>query len=628
MRAVVYHDPFHLDTPVRPSTLLRLILLATLVPLLTSCTPFWARTGDWSGYWLPLTVGLRFDPSVTGATVSYGDACQQIQTLAIGDRLTATFTREMGMAFQRVRPLSSEPPTEPLDGIVEVAIGINELELFIPRHENKTYNGKFGLGATATFFDPGGAVVYSKSLRVLVDGEVSTTKATCGVEGLEKLITNTVLQLAQGFKQHFGTSTDMQDLAGRKKGAAPPAASSARARAEEPGTAALTFRVKLSGERQNSEGFQTGERVTMEVEVTNTGSDSARDVAVILGGTSPLVQRLGDRIAVGELGPGETRRVTMGARLDPVAAPQEGELVVALEASPSGAQLPAAKTFRVPLRPGKPQGLGPPPVNVDAVPKGVRGYQRTAAVGIAIGIGAYRDPSVPAVKFAARDAEIMSKYFHAMVGVPAERIKVLKDEYALKADVAEAFEDWLPRIVRKGSVVFVYFAGRGEVEPSTGAVWLLPYEAGRGKPSQAISLRRLHTALARLPIKEAVVWLDLSLLSDGASAPASANAPIWNTGVVSANSMTLVQMVGISGHQDAHQYEQARHGLFTYYLLNGLRGAADADRNGMVVQGELCDYVRTQVMQAAKAGFHNDQQPTCVPERAPAAYAVPVARVK
>jgi hypothetical protein len=570
---------------------------------------------------------LRFDPSVTGASVSYGDACQQLQTMPIGDRLATTFTRELGMAFQRVRPLSSETPTEPLDGIVEVSLGINELELFIPRHEDKTYNGKFGLGATATFFDPGGAVIYSKSLRVAVDEEVSTTKATCGVEGLDKLITKTALLLAQGFKQHFGTSTDMQLLAGRKKGAAPLAATSARIPADEPGTVALTFRVMLHGEHRN-EGFDAGERVTLDIEVTNTGSDPANDVAVILSGTSPLVQGFGDRIAIGEVGPGETRRVTGGARLDTVAAPQQGELMVALEASPSGARLPPAKTFLVPLRPARPQGLGPPPVNVDAVPKGVHGYQRNAAVGIAIGIGAYRDPSVPGVKFAARDAEIVSRYFRTVMGIPVARIKVLKDEYALKADVADVFEDWLPRIVRKGGVAFVYFAGRAQVEPSTGAVWLLPYEAGPGKPSQAISLRRLHTALARLPVKEVVVWLDLSLLPDEVKASASAKPPIWNTGVVPANSMTLVQMVGISGHQDAHQYEQARHGLFTYYLLNGLRGAADGDRNGLVVHGELCDYVRTQVMQAAKAGFQNEQQPTCVPERGPAAYAVPVARVK
>ncbi|HEX8882748.1 MAG TPA: hypothetical protein VF749_22055, partial [Candidatus Acidoferrum sp.] len=37
-------------------------------------------------------------------------------------------------------------------------------------------------------------------------------------------------------------------------------------------------------------------------------------------------------------------------------------------------------------------------------------------------------------------------------------------------------------------------------------------------------------------------------------------------------------------------------GVFTYYLLKGLHGAADANHDGTVTTGELFNYVRRQVM--------------------------------
>ena len=92
----------------------------------------------------------------------------------------------------------------------------------------------------------------------------------------------------------------------------------------------------------------------------------------------------------------------------------------------------------------------------------------------------------------------------------------------------------------------------------------------------------------------------------------------------------LVQMLGIHGIQEAHQYEQGRHGLFTYYLLKGLGGTADKDRDGFVAVGELFDYLRTQVSKTAKAKYGNEQEPSCVPLLGPRApvRGMPLARVR
>jgi hypothetical protein len=72
-------------------------------------------------------------------------------------------------------------------------------------------------------------------------------------------------------------------------------------------------------------------------------------------------------------------------------------------------------------------------------------------------------------------------------------------------------------------------------------------------------------------------------------------------------------MVGNRVLQEAHAYEQRRHGLFTYHLLRGLQGLADLDRDGTVVAGELCLYARGEVARIAKEQFGNEQDPLCVP---------------
>jgi len=72
-------------------------------------------------------------------------------------------------------------------------------------------------------------------------------------------------------------------------------------------------------------------------------------------------------------------------------------------------------------------------------------------------------------------------------------------------------------------------------------------------------------------------------------------------------------MIGNSGLQEAQAYQPGQHGLFTYFLLKGLRGAADLDKSGNVLTGELCAYVQGQVSVVTQAQAGNPQQTLCLP---------------
>ena len=57
----------------------------------------------------------------------------------------------------------------------------------------------------------------------------------------------------------------------------------------------------------------------------------------------------------------------------------------------------------------------------------------------------------------------------------------------------------------------------------------------------------------------------------------------------------VIALTSSSGGEISNSYPEKEHGLFTYFLLKGLRGEADADGNGSLNLEELYTYVRENV---------------------------------
>jgi hypothetical protein len=626
-------------------------LAACLLTTLSSCD-WWASKsflgfGDDRGYWLPLTVALRYDPSVVDAALDYKDNCLQAKALPFGASLSEALTRQIGLVFEHVQYDARSSKGAP-DGAVEVTVGLKELDLFLPPRREGTYTAKLTLGGTANYFDQAGNLLYTKNLRVENKGKAETDSRSCDVRGLDKLAAETSMLLAEGLKKHLGTATPIRRAAqeqqkdqkgGRRAVAgvpavpAPPLSSTPAAvppssvtpippvQVGEP--IPLSFRAMLRDENAN-QVLEGGERVTVKAEVTNTGSAPATGLTLALSGSPALVQAFRNPVPVGDLQPGETKRVEVSGKLPAVARSEQAELVIAVESASGIPQ--TSKKFIAALRPAQADDIEVLSVDVDQVPARVRGFERRKAVGIAIGVGKFREAEVSPVKFAAHDAETMAKYFRTVGGIPPDQIKVLTDERALKEDLAEAFEEWLPRQIKKDGIVFVFFSGRAVVD-AAGAVSLVPHEGGSKSSARLFSVRRLHSALARLPIQHAILILDVSL--EGSGADRAKKEPNWNTVGEPGEEGKFLHVVSVTGLQEAHRFDRGRHGLFTYYVLKGLSGAADGDRDGQIIVAELFDYAREQVLKSAKTEYGNEQEPALVPELSPNAkvWDLPLARV-
>ncbi len=227
---------------------------------------------------------------------------------------------------------------------------------------------------------------------------------------------------------------------------------------------------------------------------------------------------------------------------------------------------------------------------------------------IVIGIEQYRQ-KLPKADYAVNDAKTMTEYLTKVMGYPEENVVTLLNEHATNVDFAKYFEKWLPNNAEKDGTVFVYYSGHGAPNPKTGDAYLVPYD---GDPSfideTGYSLKRLYESLGKLQAKEIVVALDSCFSgAGGRSVIAKGARPLVMTMEKTAVPSNIAVLSAASGEQISSTYEEKGHGLFTYFMLKGIKGEGDANGDGKVEIGELFEYIKPQVERIARKVYNNEQ---------------------
>jgi len=603
---------------------------------LTGCGLFGSRDGVHIGYYLPLTVQLRQAPTVAAAQLTYQDACGQNQVLPFGPQLAEAITRKSGRVFEKIVPDNAPVPPS-VDGYEDVSVGMTTLDLFIPRQVTRSHPATLAIGLDFGYIAADGTVLFSKKLQGLGSGDVDVNVSSCELKGLDKIVKEAIANVTDGMAEALGTSVKIRQAAGAghagasATGATPPpspiaqsapvvpvpvpvpvpapAAAGAAATEEQPST--LVFRAIIRDENRN-QLLHEGENVDVEIEVKNEGPGAAAGVEILVSGTAALVEMIPSVLIVGDIPAGDVKRVSVNGKVGAVAEATQAELVLALRAKSPAVQLPSVKKYLMAVKPANAPEAIAVPVDVDEMPKPSSGkLKQPKAVGIAIGIGQFRENAMPRVKYAQQDADTVAKYWSAVGGIPAERIRRLFESRALKGDLVETFEEWLPRQADATTVVYVFIAGRGLVDPATGAVSVIPFDGTATSSARLYSLRRLQESLSKLPVQRAIVMVDLSLEHLPVQNGTGPAAPMWPQ--EEQGKERVMWMVGNRAVQEAHHFDLGHHGLFAYQLLKGLGGAADVDKDGTILAGELCVYARGQVARMAHEQFGNEQDPLCVP---------------
>lgn len=624
-----------------------LTLLLMIVVLLAGCSWFKQRRDGLAGITpIHLNPSVRVSSNLANATIAYQNGCGQSALFSIAGPLTDAITRKLGRVFTSVVLDPSRGPAGSAEGTVEVDLGIKQIDLAIVRRAKRTYPVTVTLGLAASFLAEDGTVLYRHNVQSAGLGDVEATDTSCDVKGLDAVAQEAVELVTEGMAKNMAESVRVREFADGRASGRPktstvpvPVDSPESVSPSQPGgfteriaavpqpvpdagrsgsqgeagsnqATALTFRA-IVRDQNRDQILQQEEFLTIEIEVKNDSLTEAKGVEVVIGGTAALTSQLPTVIPVGDLQPGEIKRAETSKPIGALKEPLRGELVLTLRAASPVAPMPPAKKVAVQVKPGKAED-GDAGVDVDQPPKPVAALKQPKALVVAIGVGRFRDDQVPMVKYAGRDAEVMASYLKSIGTIPDDRVRVLVDSHALKQDLVEVFEEWLAKRADPATVVYVFVSGRALVDSVTGAVSVVPFDGSTSSVGRLYSVRRMQDSLARLSIHRAILMFDVSLDPLPGSDQGTNSSANWDSGVGGKKDQ-IMWMVGNRALQEAHAYERGRHGLFTYHLLKGLQGAADVDRDGTVVAGELCTYAGGRVSQMAREQFGNEQEPLCLP---------------
>ncbi|RPI25577.1 MAG: hypothetical protein EHM61_14020 [Acidobacteria bacterium] len=231
-----------------------------------------------------------------------------------------------------------------------------------------------------------------------------------------------------------------------------------------------------------------------------------------------------------------------------------------------------------------------------------------------VGISKYQDPTLE-LKYADRDAnELYALLQTPSAGEfkPQQMLKLINDE-ATAARLRRALGGFLLEVGRD-DLMLVYFACHGSPDPRrpAGSLYLLTYDTDPNEiAGTAVRMDEVQVALREhLSAERVVVIVDAchsAAIGAGTRGPRE-SAALLNTYLAKMSESRGGIALLTSAEASEASLEDERwgggHGVFTHFLLEGLKGAADGHsqpRDGIVTVGELFDFVRDKVSEETKS---------------------------
>jgi uncharacterized caspase-like protein len=249
------------------------------------------------------------------------------------------------------------------------------------------------------------------------------------------------------------------------------------------------------------------------------------------------------------------------------------------------------------------------------------------AFALIVGIGEYQDKRIPKLNFTHADAkgfyDLLVDPRHA--NFPKDNVRLLIDGEATEKQIKKSVTQWLYNQVTKDSTVMIFFAGHGgqetdKCDPDTAkqAYYFLPWDADpEDLANTGISQSDFERLLRTLRAQRMVVFLDACHSTGVAKAGARdltiVAAPDYQQ---LAQGEGRVVIAAAKPEQRSWEDQKLQHGIFTYHLLEALRGKADANGDGYVSIQEVAQYLQREVPRTVKLLGKEPQDPTFICEMA------------
>ena len=238
--------------------------------------------------------------------------------------------------------------------------------------------------------------------------------------------------------------------------------------------------------------------------------------------------------------------------------------------------------------------------------------QRWAVV---IGISEYGKPQIPNLNYADRDAREFAEYLKSPAGggLDEGRMKVLLNKDATLQNIKSALTQFLRQTIDK-DLVIIYFAGHGAPEPANPKNnYLLCYDTDPTLlETTAFPMWDINAALTRyIPSKHVIVLTD-ACHSGGISTEIATRGmgTVENNLInqylsdLSKSKEGIIVFTASQSGESSQELDKFGHGVFTHFLLQGLKGDADRNNDYSITIGELMDYVEEMVKRQTNGNQH------------------------
>jgi len=266
---------------------------------------------------------------------------------------------------------------------------------------------------------------------------------------------------------------------------------------------------------------------------------------------------------------------------------------------------------------------------VHRVNSALRTVRKPSMHVLAIGINEYKNPKL-ALKYAAADAILFANTVKAVATPLFEEINVrvlTTKEETTKQNIRKELEGF--RSLNPDDVFVFYVASHGIVDE--GEYFLITSNVGSLSTfrlkEDALTQAELKELIANVPSTKKLIVIDTcnagklgealqtAMLTRGMNEETAIKilSRAMGSTILSASTSLQEAMEGYQGH-----------GLFTYVLVEGLKGRADMDGDGFIRTLEIANYVDVEVPALAEKVFKRAQYPTATPS----GQAFPIGKVK
>jgi hypothetical protein len=243
-------------------------------------------------------------------------------------------------------------------------------------------------------------------------------------------------------------------------------------------------------------------------------------------------------------------------------------------------------------------------------PENIKSKYSRDAVAVIIGISNYK--SLPRADFAKDDAQVFYDYAIRALGIKPENIKLLLDADADEVEIFKAFKTWLPARAKSTTDVYVFFSGHGLPTSDGLGLYLLPYRADRDLISKtAVQFQEINMDIQATKPKSVTIFMDAcySGQARGGETLIAGARPLALKAQTSIFPSSFTVFSASQSDQMSSSSPDLKHGIFSYYLMKGMEGDADANSDEKITLGEMQSYLSENVgRQAGMMGRKQEPQ--------------------